>query len=145
MVPEKLPPRAVKVVHLTNESVKADEVESVKLPKGARVASPEESAAYYRSNSCFRDDLCRNGAAWTNKIGWETKGLNEIDAKGSFKGINEDRFYGELAKNPQNRSRHYGGKGRVAVGGYFWAGGLCVIAVRVGNRARVAYVKDEPS
>jgi hypothetical protein len=98
MVPEKLPPRAVQVVQLTNESVKADEVESVKLPKGARVASPEESAAYYRSNSNFRDDLCRNGAAWTNKIGWEIKGLNEIDARGSFKGIDEDRFYGELAK-----------------------------------------------
>ncbi len=27
------------------------------------------------------------------------RGTNEIDARGSFKGINEDRLYGELAKN----------------------------------------------
>jgi hypothetical protein len=142
MIHEKSPSEAVKVVHLTIENVKSDEVDSVDLPKGARVASPEDSAAFYRSNRYFRDDLCRNGAAWTNKIGWGIKGLNEIEIGGSFKGIKEDRSYGELAKNPQNRSFHYGGNGRVAIGGYFWAGALCVIAVKVGNSARVAYVMD---
>jgi hypothetical protein len=151
-IDDLMPPRTiardtvtVKPVFLTDEKVRANEVDSVRLPQGARVASLEESAAYYRSNGSFRDDLCRNGAAWTNKIGLETKGLQEIDAKGSFKGINEDRFYGELAKSPQNRSWHYSGNGRVAVGGFFWDGALCVIAVRVRNRARVAYVKDETS
>lgn len=104
------------------DKVRQDQVENVKLPPGARVATLEECIAFCKPGSDSADDLYRNGPAWTKKIGLTTSGRQ---ADGSY---------------------HYGGPGRVAVGCYFYSGDLRLdIDADFGFevRARVAYVFDD--
>lgn len=114
----------IKSVFLTNinDRVLKDQAESVRLPPGARIATPEECVAFYNTNVSFRDDLNLNGSAWTSQIGLTTHGLQ---ADGSF---------------------HSGGSGRVAVAAVLDWSKLLLVVASIGPRvrARVAFVFDDP-
>ena len=114
----------VKAVFLTdiNDRVLESQVESARLPPGARLATPEECVAFYNTTDSFRDDLNLNGSAWTSQIGLTTSGMR---SDGSF---------------------HSGGSGRVTVSAFLdWDKSLLVVASIGPNvRARIAFVFDDP-
>ncbi len=131
-------------VFISPKAVRSADAES-QVPRGFRIAHPEEIAVRYKTDPKFKkamDDL--PDWVWSDKIGWDLSGPHSTDEKGKFTKITESQFRNLDTKD---RSWHYPGKARVALGGYYyWYRGrwLVVYAEKSSDlTARVAYVALE--
>ena len=125
-------------VFISSKAVKSADVE-FQVPRGFRIAHPEEIAARYKTDPKFKKRMDRlSDWVWSDKIGWDLSGPHSTDGKGRFTNITEDQFKDLDAKD---RSWHYPGTGRVVLEGY---GSFRRLLVSAGGSpdgtARVAYV-----
>jgi hypothetical protein len=132
-------------VLISPKAVRSSEAES-QVPRGFRIAHLEEVALRYKTDPKFKkvmDDL--PDWVWSDKIGLESSGPHRTDDNGKSIKTTDGEW---KALDSKDRSWHYPGKGRVALGGDYgdWGrdGGLVVGANRSsGGAARVAYVALE--
>jgi hypothetical protein len=131
-------------VFISPKAVRSSEAES-QVPKGFRIARPDEVALRYKTDSKFKKVLDNLSSwVWSGKIGLKSSGPHRIEDNGKFTKIKESEFNN---LDPKDGSWHYPGEGRVAlVGIYYWYRDrrLGVLAGRSSNyAARVAYVALE--
>ena len=99
-------------VLFTEKDVYASEVAAA-VPKGCRMARPDEVALAYKERPEFKKALdTLTGMVWVDQIGLDSSGTYKTDENGKFVKITEAVF---KRLGAENRSRHYPGTSRVCI------------------------------
>lgn len=126
---------------LFTENVVVSSKAYASVPKGCRMARPDEVALAYRDDPFFKKVLdALPDAVWTDRRGLDSSGAHRIDDDGRFVKVS-DSEYAKL--KPNEKSWHSKGSGLVAIFGCNeeWGRWLLVFGdARTAFRARVAYV-----
>ncbi len=102
-------------VFVTKNAVIARKARS-QVPKGFRLASPEEIASRYAADTKFQEMLDDSDLwVWSNQVGLASTGPHKIDEGGNFIKITTYQY---MRSDPNDRSWHYPGGSRVAFAAY---------------------------